>query len=60
MWVFNLSVPVKASCLGKTQETVEGLTSPPKCFKKCSSLCILFPFFPLLFLLEWKSHLALL
>lgn len=50
MWVFNLSVQVKASCLGKTLETMEGLTSPPGCFKKCSSLCIFTPTPPFFYL----------
>lgn len=60
MWVFNLRVQEKLSCLEKTLGTMESLNSPPGHLQTCSSLCLLlvsfFSFF--FFLLRWKFHLA--
>lgn len=41
MWVFNLRVQEKLSCLEKTLGTMESLNSPPGHLQTCSSLCLL-------------------
>ena len=57
MWVFNLRVQEKLSCLEKTLGTMESLNSPPGHLQTCSSLCLLLVSF-FFFLLRWKFHLA--
>ena len=50
MWVFNLRVQEKLSCLEKTLGTMESLNSPPGHLQTCSSLCLLLvSFFSFLF-----------
>lgn len=59
MWVFNLRVQEKLSCLEKTLGTMESLNSPPGHLQTCSSLCLLLVSFFSFFFFKSVSNRAM-